>query len=255
MTSTRESRPETSSVHCSLSDSRDEETIKPSLCRLDKKTHPVAHLDKKTHRSVTSLLPSQTRRVIRSVMSSTSSFNHHHHSFNINNDLNKEMDNVVPSLVVHPSDYHDKNYQWVIPHVPVPGSYRSTIRVNYNENNTLCLPNSLTNNVVGQHLESPCSSSPSTSSDNISRSPSGSFCSRSSGSQQDLPANRIKLQWKDLSYTISKTEWKSKAGSVIPVRVTTPKQILQPQSGELVGGTITALMGPSGAGMMKLKLT
>jgi ABC-type multidrug transport system ATPase subunit len=34
--------------------------------------------------------------------------------------------------------------------------------------------------------------------------------------------------------------------------VKTPKEILQPQSGELVGGTITALMGPSGAGMLEL---
>lgn len=245
MTSRRESslHPETSlKVHCAFNQH-------PGKI-LDNPSHPESkRASKNNQTSVTSLL--QTRKVIRSVMSSTPSFNlnHHHQSFNFDNNCcssnnrDMEIDNIVPSsLVIHPSHSSFKNYDWVIPHVPVPGSYRSMIHVNYNEN-TLSPPKTMTSY--------PSSSSPSTSSDNISRSPSGSFCSRSTGSQ-DLPANRIKLQWKDLSFRISQSEWKRKPGSVLPSIVKTPKEILQPQSGELVGGTITALMGPSGAGMLEL---
>jgi len=57
----------------------------------------------------------------------------------------------------------------------------------------------------------------------------------------------IRLQWTNLSYQITQTEWKWE-GMSLPSLVKVTKEILNPQSGELVGGTITALMGPSGAG-------
>lgn len=59
----------------------------------------------------------------------------------------------------------------------------------------------------------------------------------------------IRLNWTNLSYTITRTSWCIKDGYKIS-RTTDEKVILKPQSGELRGGTITALMGPSGAGKL-----
>jgi ABC-type multidrug transport system ATPase subunit len=60
------------------------------------------------------------------------------------------------------------------------------------------------------------------------------------------------LQWSDLRYTINECRWQVTGCKVTrQIRV---KDILQPQSGELTGGTITALMGPSGAGELHCTL-
>ena len=59
-------------------------------------------------------------------------------------------------------------------------------------------------------------------------------------------SSSIRLQWTDLRYTINEYRWQV-AGCKL-TRGCRVKEILQPQSGELAGGTITALMGPSGAG-------
>lgn len=59
-------------------------------------------------------------------------------------------------------------------------------------------------------------------------------------------SSSIRLQWTDLRYTINEYRWQVTGCRL--TRVCRVKEILQPQSGELAGGTITALMGPSGAG-------
>ena len=67
--------------------------------------------------------------------------------------------------------------------------------------------------------------------------------------------NSLRLTWSNLTYQINESKWSlknileffqsSESYSV------TEKVILQEQSGQLDGGTITALMGPSGAGEQK----
>lgn len=64
----------------------------------------------------------------------------------------------------------------------------------------------------------------------------------------ETSSSPILLKWKNLTYTIKQTKWSIESGYKIDV-LTEEKTILQQQSGELRGGTITALMGPSGAGM------
>jgi len=82
-----------------------------------------------------------------------------------------------------------------------------------------------------------------------SSSPSPSM-SASTNSVNETADTVYRLEWKNLSYRINQRQWK-----VDGIKVSwsqDEKEILQPQSGELVGGTITALMGPSGAGKSTL---
>ena len=54
------------------------------------------------------------------------------------------------------------------------------------------------------------------------------------------------LLWNNLTFEVNKKTWTMKG------RVTETKKILKPQNGEIVAGTLTALMGPSGAGKSTL---
>ena len=80
-----------------------------------------------------------------------------------------------------------------------------------------------------------------TDTDNISSSSaSSSFASSSAASSSSTLScdyGRVKLIWKRLTYTVNNEE---------------AKVILKDQSGQITGGTITALMGPSGAGKSTL---
>ncbi|KAI1292818.1 ATP-binding cassette sub-family G member 1 [Halotydeus destructor] len=58
------------------------------------------------------------------------------------------------------------------------------------------------------------------------------------------------LVWNNLSFEVVKRSWTLKGCQV--KREVTLKQILKPQNGEIVAGTLTALMGPSGAGKSTL---
>lgn len=78
-----------------------------------------------------------------------------------------------------------------------------------------------------------------TDTDNISSSSASSSFASSSASSSTLSCDygRVKLIWKRLTYTVNNEE---------------AKVILKDQSGQIIGGTITALMGPSGAGKSTL---
>lgn len=67
-----------------------------------------------------------------------------------------------------------------------------------------------------------------------------------------VPKGKAKtsLVWNNLSYEVIKKKWYIRACRA--VREVTLKQILKPQNGEIVAGTLTALMGPSGAGKSTL---
>lgn len=68
----------------------------------------------------------------------------------------------------------------------------------------------------------------------------------------------LRLTWSNLTYQINDSKWSLK--SFLELFRTsesysvTEKVILQEQSGQLDGGTITALMGPSGAGESALSV-
>lgn len=62
--------------------------------------------------------------------------------------------------------------------------------------------------------------------------------------------SKTSLVWNNLSYEVTKKVWTIKGIRIS--REVQHKQILQPQNGEIVGGTLTAIMGPSGAGKSTL---
>ena len=63
--------------------------------------------------------------------------------------------------------------------------------------------------------------------------------------------SKTSLVWNNLSYEVIKKKWTLK-GCCQASREVTLKQILKPQNGEIIAGTLTALMGPSGAGKSTL---
>lgn len=72
----------------------------------------------------------------------------------------------------------------------------------------------------------------------------------------DSPSKSLRLSWSNLTYQIHDSKWSFKSIKEFfqssESYSVTEKVILQEQSGHLDGGTITALMGPSGAGEWNL---